>query len=236
MRQDMDKVIVERPRYGSRIKARMKKGYAKYLQRRGLENLPKREPMMGRWRGRQRSLNEHLGPMRRFLRSCVGRPWDKVYQELCEHVALDNPVQNHVLTHVFDYVHRLVEERGGQIIATIGWWRGPLRPGEMYVCPRSGLLKVVRPAKRGEPPRRICAGEGVQFHWRENWWWEVRVRKPPADCGELWDVWLERRVAKLKIPARLQAYGGDLFATSKRPLSREEVRALYRRLRKNRPV
>jgi hypothetical protein len=255
MRPDMDKVIVERPRYGSRLKAGKKKGYAKYLRRTGAENLPRREPMLGRWRGMQRSLNEHLGPMRRFLRSRVGWPWNKVYQELCEHVSLDNAVRNHVLTHVFDYVHRRVELRGDRVVDTDAhWWRGrELRVGELYVCPRSGVLKAVRPAKRRGPPRRICVDErlnitsaeawlgclqcwgvGVQYHWRENAWWEVRVRKLPASSGDFWDVWLERPVAKLTALDCAAAYGGDVFATSKRPLSREEVRALYRRLRARR--
>ncbi len=30
--------------------------------------------------------NEHLGPMRRFLANERGRPWNKVHQDLCEHV------------------------------------------------------------------------------------------------------------------------------------------------------
>jgi hypothetical protein len=210
----------------------MKKGYAKYVQRVGLENLSNREPMLGRWRGRQKCLNEHLGPMRKFLRSCVGRPWNKVYQELCEHVSLDNAVQNHVLTHIFDYVERHVELHGRRVIAMNGWRRGtPLPAGKMYVCPRSGLLKLVRPAKHRGPPRRICGDDGTQLHRRENWWWEVRVRKRTATDVNRWDVWLERRVGGLKTVDRMKAYGGDFFATSKRPLSREEVRRLYRKIR-----
>jgi hypothetical protein len=251
MRWDMAKVIVERPRHGSRLKASRKKGYLRYLQRHGLEDLPRREPMLGRWRGMQRSLNEHLGPMRRFLRSRVGRPWNKVYQELCRHVALDNAVQNHVLTHVFDYVERRVEIQKGRIVAADGWRRGlPLRVGHLYVCPRSGLLKVVRPPKHRSPPKRLCAGAGnqllstekwlwdvaergagVQYHRRDNVWWQVRVRKLPADPAERWDVWLERPVARLSVAQCREAYGGDVFATSKRPLTREEARELYRGIR-----
>jgi hypothetical protein len=103
MREDMDKVIVERPRVGSRMPSR-KKGYRKSLQNVDADDLPNREPMLGRWRGREKCLNEHLGPMRRFLRSQVGRPWNRVHQELCEHVSFDNAAQKHVLTHVFDFV------------------------------------------------------------------------------------------------------------------------------------
>lgn len=235
MREDMDKVIVERPRIGSRLPSR-KKGYRKYLQKTGLENLPKREPLPGRWRGRERFLNEHLGPMRRFLRSRVGRPWNKVHQELCAHVSFDNAVQKHVLTHIFDFVHRYVEIRDGRIMEQHRWFRrsSVLPPGTMYVCPNTGLLKVVCPKKRTHSPRRIQFGAGTQYHWRDNAWWEVRVRKPPGDPGELWDVWLERPLARLRETDLQNAYGGKLTATSKRLLSRGEVRQLYRDLRRKR--
>jgi hypothetical protein len=148
MRADMDKVIVERPRAYSRLPAR-KKGYRRYTGSIALEDQPRREPMLGRWRGTDKELNEHLGPMRRFLRSNVGRPWNKVHQDLCEHVSFNNAVQAHVLAHIYQYVHCHVEERGGEIIdrSPYGEWR-PLRPGAMYVCPRTGLLKVCRPRKR----------------------------------------------------------------------------------------
>jgi hypothetical protein len=234
MRKDMDKVIVERPRIGSRLPSR-KKGYRKYVQRTGIENLPSREPMLGRWHGRERCLNEHLGPMRRFLRSRVGRPWNKVHQELCEHVSFDNAVQKHVLTHVFDYVHRHVDVRDGQIIACDGWRRRTaLWPGTMYVCPKTGLLKVVRRKPQTHPPRRINLGQFTQFHHRDNTWWELKLRKRPDEPGELWDVWLERPLSQLVDAELFDVYGGKLTVISKRMLSPREVDNLYRSLRRSR--
>src|SRR5262245_26241195 len=136
MRPDMAKVIVERPRWGSRAPSR-KKGYRKFVYQTGIENLPSREPMLGRWHGRGRWLNEHLGPMRRFLRSNVGRPWNKVHQELCEHVNFDNAVQSHVLTHIFQFVHQRIELQGREVMEARGSRRRqyPLPVGTMYVCP-----------------------------------------------------------------------------------------------------
>ncbi len=136
MRADMAKVIVERPRVGSRAPSR-KKGYRKYVQRTGVENLPQRAPLLGHWRGLERWLNEHLGPMRRFLPSNVGRPWNKVHAELCEHVCFDNPVQSHVLTHVFDYVQQHVEICGRDVFSLDPWRRGgPLTPRETHALQR----------------------------------------------------------------------------------------------------
>jgi len=229
MRQDMAHVIVERPRIGSSLPSR-KKGYRKYVQTTGLDNLPRREPLLGHWRGRERFLNEHLSPMFRFLRSNIGRPWNKVHQELCEHVSFDNAVQKHVLAHVFDYVDRHVELVGDQVFSRDRPWRGrrPLSAGQMYVCPATGLLKEVRRSRRRRPPTRIPIEVQRLAILRDGAWWEVGVRKIPDDPGELWDLWLERPVAQLTTEKCTATYGGKLFATSMRALSREETRQLLR--------
>jgi hypothetical protein len=230
MRQDMSKVIVERPRFGSRLRSR-KKGYRKYVQRTALDNLPRREPMLGRWRGRQKLLNEHLGPMRRFLRSQVGRPWNKVHQELCEHISFDNAVQKHVLAHVFQFVRRQVVIRDGVIYGDERTWlrrKVALKPGEMYICPRTGLLKVVRAKRQVVRPQRLQISPTVQYHWRGNAWWELRLRKLPAHTAEIWEVWFERLVEKLTEAELMAEYGGKFITVSKRLLSRSEIRQLNR--------
>jgi hypothetical protein len=224
MRVDMAKVIVERPRWGSRL-ASKKPGYRRSLQKCDLADLPRREPLCGRWRGRQKSLNEHLGPMHRFLRSQVGRPWNKVHQDLCEHVSFDNAVQKHVLTHVFDFVTRHVTLVAGRPHSQR---RRPLEVGEMYVCPQTGLLKVVRPLKRRDAPTRHGLGNLRQFHFRDGSWWELTLRKIPADPGTLWDIWFERPVADLNARDLRNTYGARLFTTAKRPLSPREARTLRR--------
>jgi hypothetical protein len=227
MRPDMAKVLVERPRHGSSLPSR-KKGYRKYVQSTGIEGLPRREPMLGAWRGEDRNFNEHLGPLRRFLRGSVGRPWNKVHQELCEHVSFDSPVQKHVLTHVFEYVERRVDIVGGQVLRRGRWGPRLLAPGEMYVCPKTGLLKAVRRSRRERPAtrRHLSADRMLLFH--DGHWWDVRVRKVPDDPSELWDVWLERPVARLTQEATNAAYGDHLFAISCRAISPREVRRLSR--------
>ena len=232
MRSDMDKVIVERPRYGSRSPSR-KKGYRKYVQSMPADELPLSEPMLGRWKGRDKWLNEHLGPMRRFLRSKVGRPWNKVHQELCEHVSFDNAVQAHVLSHIYDYVQLHVEVQDSATVYTRAGWRRQHKLDEnaMYVCPTSGILKTVQANQRHRPRTRISMDANTQYLRRDNVWWEVRMRSIQNAARDLWDFWLERDVGKLTEQDCVKTYGGRLFATSKRPLSPEETRQLYRRLR-----
>ena len=238
MRADMAKVIVERPRYGSRSRA-LKKGYLKRLQRTRVDELPRCEPMLGRWRGRGRCLNEHLGPLRKFLRSRVGRPWNKVHQELCQHVNFDNAVQNHVLTHIYQYVELHVEIREGRpcYAPGDGWgrrWRSPLAAGHMYVCPQTGLLRVVRPSRCHDAPTRVSGKGNVQFHLRDGQWWEVRLQPLPDDPADQQDWWLEKPLAGIAAVELISLYGGKLFAISKRPLTPRQQRELYRSLRRQR--
>src|SRR5262249_60160409 len=102
MRADMAKVIVERPRFGSRIHGKPK-GYRRSVQRLSEDGGPPREGMKRRCRGGCKTLNEHLGPLRRYLDKQVGRPWDKVFSEICAHIDPSSAVQDHVRHHSEDY-------------------------------------------------------------------------------------------------------------------------------------
>jgi len=236
MRSDMAKVIVERPRIFSRHPSR-KKGYRKSLQSVPLDELPRRELMLGRWKGRGKFLNEHLGPMRRFLRSNIGRPWNKVHQELCEHVSFDNAVQAHVLAHIYEYVylHVDVEDKATVYLRTnLEFQRLDIfKLGEesMYVCPNSGILKVVQANRRHPPVDRIRKDAGVQYLKRDNVWWEVHLSSTENVRYDRWDVWLERNISQLTQQDCVRTYGDNLFATSKRPLTPHETRQLYREIR-----
>ena len=144
----MAKVIVERPRLGSR--GPFKHGRRKNIP---LDELPSkagiRRSEFGAGR-EQRSLNEHLGPLRRYLRKQVGRRWDDVYRDISAHLRVTSAVQQHVRDHVRWEVERVVEVGAkGRVYALTdarwvgGRWR-ELRQGELYVDPRSGVLKVVK--------------------------------------------------------------------------------------------
>ena len=60
----MAKVIVERPRYGSRMRGHGK-GYCRAQRRIDRDEAPKREGLKRSLSGMTKSLNEHLGPLRR---------------------------------------------------------------------------------------------------------------------------------------------------------------------------
>ncbi len=231
MRSDMAKVIVERPRHGSRLSSK-KKGYRKYLQKTQIDALPCREPMKGRWHGMDKFFNEHLGPLRRFLRSRVGRPWDKVQQELCEYVNFDNVVQKHILTHVFDYVAIGGVMVKGQLTFPLGTRRrfGTSRE-QLYVCARTGILRVAKPHRRFRA-LKLAPTKEVLYLYKDCTWWEVRVRQHAEKLGGVKDVWLDKPANQISRDERMAAYGDSVLAFAKRPLTYEERRAFLRQKKK----
>ena len=140
MRSDMFEVIIERPRIGGKW-GRPKGRRAERLRQ---QEGPTREPM-SRGRG-SKCLNENLAPLRRFLQSRVGRPWDAVLSEICALLNVKSAVQAHVLVHV----KQMVEENTVLVdgvphhpphhgsLNRIGAYRD-----EFYVCPRTRALCMI---------------------------------------------------------------------------------------------
>jgi len=136
MREDMYKVIVERPRRG-------KDGDAAAARRRNDFDGPMRLGMRAGYG--YRSLNENLAPLRRYLRAQLGRPWNKVFSEICAGIDRRNTVQQHIHQHIRDFIAIEVGVRNGRLVDLAGGW-GFLRADgisqELYVDPRSGLIRL----------------------------------------------------------------------------------------------
>jgi hypothetical protein len=240
MRADMAKVIVERPRFGSRDKGEGK-GYRRRRQRLAPEDQPRREGMKVRAAGGSKRLNEHLAPLRRFLESCVGRPWDQVFAEICENISRDSAVQDHVRDHVPDFVatHVLLID-GVPCNGAGGWAYGwPLTRAfprrRLYVCPHTGLLRRLELPSRKAPrpprpcdPRPVRLDERRQCRWIDGAWHLVTLAPVPwlQHLSRAWDAVLGRPVASLPLCELRRAYGGAVYATSKRRLTKKEMRQL----------
>ena len=142
MRKDMFKVIVERPRRGAGFRVNR-------MRHKGEDDLPSRVGMK-RFRALNgtytKGLNENLAPLKRYLMKQTGRPWSKVYSEICENLDADHTVKQHVRDHLQDYVvTKVAIGRDGEWINgndrsfyPVGrtTWHQPL-----YVDPKDGLLK-----------------------------------------------------------------------------------------------
>ncbi|MEZ5403707.1 MAG: hypothetical protein R2729_28765 [Bryobacteraceae bacterium] len=154
MRADMHKLIVERPRGGSRF-FRNKKTALRMSPHRVAaavdegedhDDGPRRAPSSrhAKW------LNENLAPLARYLRTQVGRPWDKVYSEIRAGIDTRSALGLHVMQHLYAFVavHALRRDR-----VVYSQWRGRLYPVDgLFVDPDSGLLRYQ------ETPRRPRMG------------------------------------------------------------------------------
>ncbi len=221
MRSDMFKVIVERPRHGA--------GWARPGRPVPFELAPRQEPIVPR--KRSKGLNENLKPLERFLESCVGRPWDKVYSELSENLSVRNAVQQHVRDHLRGLVILKVEERDDGVLRGHGWhWPVTIMHGDLYVDPRTGLLRRCRERR---VPREVPARELIEIDPHTQWrlidghWFEIGFI-PFPQRGEAYDV-LARRMLKWDI-AEHRIRGQRMLAQRKRQLGKRELREVARLL------
>jgi hypothetical protein len=182
MRDDMARIIAERPRIPA---FNSRKG-----RPRGLEDLPTHEGLRRAQslRGDRKQLNENLAPLRRYLESQVGRPWNKVYAEIATRLRVDNTVQQHVRDHLRDFVAITPRRQ-------IHDWRACMRGGlwwqPLYVNPVTGLLcrtdllpemKARRRAMRHRVPapiERIQLAKDRELRLIGGLWYEVKLALLP---------------------------------------------------------
>jgi hypothetical protein len=106
------------------------------------------------WDRKLSGLNYTL--LRRWIRKQVGRPWDKVYSEICKHnpdtrtqMCLENYINVNVVT-----------EDGRAYRRDGGGWRshGELYCGDLYVDPNDKIIKVYKKNKRKKYERKPVEG------------------------------------------------------------------------------
>jgi hypothetical protein len=138
MRSDMFKVIINRPRWGSRWipSAKLKKDRTDRtslsLKRHAREGAPY-----------TKSLNENLAPLIRFIQKRVGQRWDDVFSEICKHLDTGSTVKMHVREHLGDFVALVSYGRHGELLDR-GYVIRPDRrssANQFYVDPDDGILK-----------------------------------------------------------------------------------------------
>ena len=203
MRDDMDKVIVERPRSGGGVQG----------DGRSFRNSRERGSHLGMKRGygHPKWLNENLAPLRRWLHKQVHRPWSKVYAELNSGIDRRSTVQAHIFQHIDDFVVRNAELRDGEVCVPPHRWGNhlcvPLSEApnvELFVHPVTGILlpnrrlaqaRAARKADRrawteqrgGGIPYAVyhVIDEVTQWHRVEGCWFEITLAKFPERAGAM---------------------------------------------------
>ena len=141
MRDDMFKVIVERPRWGAShaptVKiSRDRDGDRKFI---GLKRYALQHAAY------TKSLNENLAPLIRYIGRQVGRRWDDVFSEICSGLDTGSTVKMHVRAHLRDVVLMGISRgRHGELLHeghVLRADRRNCRGEEFYVDPDDGILK-----------------------------------------------------------------------------------------------
>jgi hypothetical protein len=235
MRSDMHKVVVERPRWNP--------GPGKNVRRASLpdELLPKFEGIK-RPHTRRKSFTDLLGPLERWLRSQVGRPWNDVYSEACAVIKPDSVIRAHIKTHLLEFVERNTFMKESRVWCYHHvWWSGaneiPMdelsgRRQQFYVHPETGLLCVVPQRKRQRSAydlnrlrlqmvRRWTSETQLLIQWHGCWFLcemkpfrEIQII-PPFDF--LWRM-------PLCLSHAREAYGRETICVGKRQLSSKDLK------------
>ena len=115
MRSDMAKVLVERPRRGGWRRFRDRRcAFDRKTRTRADE--PAHQLRMGMGFAADKSLNENLEPLRRFLLARRGCHWDRVYSEIRSRLAPRSTVDMHVMQHLWEFVLFARHERSGALV------------------------------------------------------------------------------------------------------------------------
>jgi len=151
----MDEEVTECYRKGWRTK--QAKGYEKRNQA-CFPDLACREGIKFRHGWGTRSLDDNLQPLIRYLRSHIGKHWDRVHSDLCRSLDTSTVTGQHVMDHLKHLVHTNVVKDGKRLITHDGhaprditdnsWFRIP----EFYVHPKSGVLMQTKPKRKLRGP------------------------------------------------------------------------------------
>lgn len=214
MREDMFKVIVERPRLVN------SNGYSR--DGRKFRNDEDTATRLGMKRGYNwtKWLNENLAPLRRYLEKQVNRPWDKVYSEICATIDPRSTVKQHILQHIGDFVaintYWLETPDGGKVIIRGRRWpRKDFLLEEstvkLYVHPRTGILLRNRryisfdarkkKERQAQHERQFAVrrelGEHEQLHCIEGIWYQVMLGvlpKPKIQARQIDGKWKKKTI------------------------------------------
>jgi hypothetical protein len=176
----MKKVIIERPRVGG--------GFCKppqlYIDPKRVDEDfdagPGRESLTKKMGWDMKSQTDVLGPLKKFLQSNLGRRWDDVWSEICEHNK--DWMGDHLKRHVGYMVEtdvRITEQR--DLTDNAGF-----HFDGFYVDPETGKLeKKERQRWRYKPrPQTIFHLNGTDYYKYDGIWYRVVVKewkREPAD-------------------------------------------------------
>ncbi len=193
MRSDMGKVITERERARSWLPSSKDGKAVRWDGHDGnYDNQPKRAKISahGQYGWETKEFTDVLGPLKGYIQKNVGRPWNKVYSEMCKFLDKGKLTHAHVFTHVYQWVGRnviLCEDGAYREPHEMQSWRSSYAP-DFYVHPKTGILrknKRVKESKQEAVERRkkearerdqIDLADGSCYRRIDDIWYRLKVR------------------------------------------------------------
>ena len=242
MRSDMKKVVVERPRWGSRLRNQKFGAKLRYIPDHDYEDQTKKARGFESWHnGWGKSFTDVLGPLWKYLHRNLGRPWNKIYSEMCE--SLDK--RKVTGRHIFEHLKHMVEldcyvDDDGKV--KYKQYRRYVFNADQrqevhgyYVHPRTGLLcegrgETYRQRRRREmltePPNRLPLGNDMAYQKHEGIWYKIKLMRVVVDFNsratQVYDLFLKRKVQL--------NWGVNWVVTEKRECGRRELAEIQRML------
>jgi hypothetical protein len=238
MRADMKKVVVERPRGGSRQRNNKFGARLRYIPDHDYDDQPKKARGFESYGsdGRGKWFTDVLGPLERFVRSNLGRPWDKVYSELCAGLDKRKVTGLHIFQHLDDFVERNCYLGADRKPYTTRYGN-PWPVSSFYVHPRTGLLCEAPPGMGARKRRRakllsedvtlLHLGNNRAYRKHDGIWYRAKLKYVFVDWRKeyaptVWDIFLKRRVQL--------SYGSQWVAVEKKQCNHDELKEVQRLL------
>lgn len=185
MREDINKVVTERPRrcHWARME-RHRKGYV-FNKNASLEEMEEvgsaayAKAAYRKLQTKEKGFSDLLGPIYSFLRSRCGQRWDDVYSEISAVFNAGSWQGSHIKEHINEAVHqKTFYDENGKLWANDGGWSGS-RPMELtverrwgvgrpefYVEPGTGILRElkkvkIKPTKWKKTPNEVWFCDGT---------------------------------------------------------------------------
>ncbi len=184
----LGQIVIERPRSGRRISQKKVTGYKKALDKITQDAIE--DGLFGSYliknRWRTKYFSDNLSPLRRWLRSQIGKPWDSVYSELCQKIETKTLVGQHLLSHLWQLVEREVifvdglpySLRHRYRINPLGYWHQGL-----YVHPETGILCVAKKLPKVLPKKcdDLVFCNGYEYRKIDDIWYLVTYLDAPEE-------------------------------------------------------
>lgn len=210
MRDDLKKVVVERPRLGSGEPSPKTRLHIKFPKLDADDiDFPTRvqtRRLLSEQGIERKRFNEHLNPLKKYLHSCIGQHWDKVFSEISQKCDANGTLGHHI---IHDHLHQFIiyntrMDENGHIWGNIYGVPKRLSPPEryfhyryrtngiLYVHPTTKIISIVKNKKIEQKEQDydcIKISEEISYEKHNGCWFEVKYKK---DLGNDL-VWVTRK-------------------------------------------